>query len=133
MMTRIMDDSTVAKETREFIQMYVPSLGALEVLLLLLKSPQRSWTVDSITKELRSNTNMIRGFVHFFQSKGVLKNEGENYSLVQGHDAFLRNLQELSELFSERPVTILNEIYSTPKTSSKIQIFADAFRIKKEK
>lgn len=128
-----MDDSTLSKQTREFIQMYVPSLGALEVLLLLLKFPERSWTVDSITKELRSNTNMIQGFIHFFQSRGVLTHEGEIYSLARGHDAFLQRLRELSELFSERPVSILNEIYSTPKSSSTIQMFADAFKIKKEK
>jgi hypothetical protein len=128
-----MNESTLSKETREFIQTYVPSLGSLEMLLLLLKYPEQSWTVESITKELRSNANMIRGFLQFFQTRGVLTVNGEAYSLKRPNDTFLLRLGELSELLAERPVSVLNEIYSTPKASSKIQIFADAFRIKKEK
>jgi hypothetical protein len=129
-----MSESNLSIEIRQFIQMYVPSLGALEVLLLLHKNPWEHWTPSSITEQLRSNSAMVDEFLAFFQSKNILINEGSTYSLNQDIQEFNLRLKELSKLFYQRPVSVLNEIYRIPhKPGTKIQLFADAFKIKKEK
>jgi len=129
-----MDESNLSKEIREFIQTFIPSLGALEVLLLLFNNPDHAWTPDSIAMKLRSNMLMVNDFLAFFKSKGVVTEHGGSYSFNQDQHDFNLRLKELSGAFYERPVSVLNEIYRIPnKPGSKIQVFADAFKIKKEK
>lgn len=128
-----MEESTLPRDVQEFIERYVPSAGSLEILLLLFANRDRAWTVEQIVAKLRSNNMMVKDFLAYFESKDiVVQDDNASFTVNHQYPNLIANLTELSRVYHERPVSVLNEIYRVPGTGSKIQLFADAFKIKKK-
>jgi len=129
-----MKKSNISEEMRQFIQLNIPTAGSLETLLFLYKGKCKAWNAETIARELRSNAAMVQGFLEFFETRGLLiKNDSSTYQLNIEQKQLDASLAELEKLYKEKPVSVLNEIYALPtRPGSKIQILADAFKIKKK-
>jgi hypothetical protein len=120
----VADESEIA----QFIRTYIPSVWALELLLLLRADPARRWSPAELLKELRASTSLVDENLSRFHAQGlVLKDEqGWHFAPASPHLEMLA--AQLAALYRERPMYTIGMI-SRPDP---LRALADAFRIKRD-
>jgi hypothetical protein len=119
-------------ELKQFIAQNVESLAQLETLLLFHRDPQREWSSAELARELYISTDMCEGIVADLE-RGRLAGRSESGDRHRFHvdDATVQRLvDQLAQYYRERRVAVITELYS--KSTSKVQTFADAFRLRRE-
>lgn len=114
----------------QFVRNWVPSAWTLELLLLLCRDPGSPWTCEALVRELRGTLSLV------MQNLAVLTNAGLIAETADGRYAYRPQTPELAalvdglaRLYRQKPITVLQTIFTTP--SDKIRLFADAFFFKK--
>lgn len=117
---------------RRLIADSIDSVEQLEILLLLLQHPARTWTAEEVARELRisplSAGDRLEDLAHDALLARV-KGE-EEYRYAPGSAALDEAVRGLATAYTERRVTVINLIFSKPV--DKIRTFADAFRLRKK-
>ncbi|WNG54100.1 hypothetical protein F0U59_04305 [Archangium gephyra] len=118
---------------RRLIAEHIDSVEQLEILLLLQQHQERSWTAESVARELRISPLSAGDRLKDMARSAIL-------ARLQGSDAEFRYAPEspqmaeavagLATAYSERRVTVINLIFSKPV--DKIRTFADAFRLRRD-
>jgi hypothetical protein len=113
-----------------FIKSAIPEMEAAELLLLFQNRPDASYSTDEAVAKLGPGiaVSKMADYLRVFQSIGVLQfAEGRfRYNPESEHGAAVSVLEKA---YSQRPVTLLRIIYAL--RDSKIQSFADAFKLRK--
>jgi hypothetical protein len=123
----------IPAELLGFIHACIDSVEQLQVLLLLATGNE-PWTVESLSRELRSSPASVKKRVRDLQDRKVLSAGAE------GADGVIRftpvspevakTVRELDDLFRQRPHRVIAQIFAKPPTP--LQSFSDAFKLKKE-
>lgn len=109
-----------------FIESAVPSVWALETLLLLRGDPDRAWPVDRLVAELRANATLVSDCVGGLERAGLAHGEDGAFRYAPA-SPMLRDLcDQLEATYRERPVAVVNTI--TRRRSDPLRGFADSFR-----
>jgi hypothetical protein len=116
----------LSADAREFIAKRVKSLWALALLLLLHRKPDRVWTVDGLTAELRASEGIIAESVDIFRGGGLIADEPEGRLRYRPHPV----VAEIASAYASTPFAVTREVFAS--ASDRIRTFADAFRIKKD-
>lgn len=120
----------ITEVLRTFVRKHVRTVGELEVLLWFFQNPQQTWTPEQIARELRGNVIAAADYLAHFERAGLLRErDAKHYQYVQNpttHDV----VRTLADTYAERPVSVVDLIYSEPR--DQIQLLADAFKIKKK-
>ncbi|HUA52138.1 MAG TPA: hypothetical protein VMB81_08235 [Candidatus Sulfotelmatobacter sp.] len=107
------------------------SLWALDLLTLLHRDRARRWTVDALTRELRSTESLIREIITTLERRGLLARGADGSVRYQPSTAELDDLTgRLIQCCAERPLALVREIYSRPNEN--LRIFSDAFKLRKD-
>jgi hypothetical protein len=118
---------------RRFIADHIDSVEQLEILLLLYQHPERSWTAESVARELRisvlSAGDRLKDMARAAILSRVEGGEGE-YCYAPENQQLGEAVAGLATAYSERRVTVINLIFSKP--IDKIRTFADAFRLRRD-
>jgi hypothetical protein len=110
-----------------FIRRSIPSVWALDVLLLVRRSPTRGWSTGELVGELRASDAVVLGVLAGFQRDGlVAKGEDGRFRFAPAADLLEELTVALAEAYAERPVAVINAIVST---DAKLQTLANAFRL----
>ena len=128
-----MTDPDFPDDLRSFIQDYIPTVDAAELLLALTREPARRYAVGAAIDAVRPTVlsePVARRYLGHFESQGLLVSEGGEYRYSPATPALERAVRALMKVYNERPVTLVRMIYG-PR-DEKIRSFADAFRLKKE-
>lgn len=114
-----------------FIRRNIPSVWALDVLVLVRRAPRRSWSASELVQELRASDAVIIGVLESFEREGLLtKGEDDRFSFAPVAQWVDDLTVALEQAYAERPVAVINAIAST---DAKLQVLADAFRLKPPK
>lgn len=110
-----------------FIRRSIPSVWALDVLMLVQRAPTRSWSAGELVGELRASDGVILGVLDGFQRDGlVAKGEDGRFRFAPAADLLEELTVALAEAYAERPVAVINAIAST---DAKLATLANAFRL----
>lgn len=125
-----MDPKVISDDLQRFIVEKIDSVGQLEALLLLRKEPAKYWSVYSLAKRLYISQDQTAEILRKLCSDGlVTRNDAEpseyRYNPRQELVAFV---DRLAEAYSKHLVPVTNMIHS----KSRIQKFADAFRLRRD-
>ena len=104
------------------------SVWALELLLTLRRSTERSWAAGEIIKELRSSQVVVIEALNNLMAAGLVVQEDTGayrYAAAGPNDEIIG---ELERLYAVKPTSVMRKIVTSPNT--KLQILSDAFRIK---
>lgn len=121
-------------EIEQFIQQHVESLAQLEVLLLLRQDSHESWDGAAVSKVLLTSPEECAAQLAELTRRGILEAvppSNDQYRYRPADAALDALIGKLAEIYRERRVSVITLIYSKP--SNKVQTFADAFRLRKEK
>jgi hypothetical protein len=120
-------------EIEQFIGQHIESLAQLETLLLLRREPGRSWSCADLARQLYVTADVCTGIVTDLQRRGFLLLDAANVDLIRYRSAGPETdqlIDQLAELYQQRRVAVITQIYSKPV--KKVQTFADAFRFRRE-
>ena len=106
----------------------------VEILLLLSSNPDKAWSARSVYEVVKSNPASVEARLQEFSARGILKEETSpevRYRFLPDLQGIQEVVKELREAYKERPVKVVQAIYSKPPDS--VQEFARAFRVRKDK
>ncbi|WP_236515234.1 hypothetical protein [Sandaracinus amylolyticus] len=103
----------------------------LEILLLLRSWRDRDWSPDEVAKELRTATISAGHRLVDLAARGLLTADQNRYRFAPNGDALEVAIADLARVYRERPVTVIEIIFSKP--SDVIRTFADAFKLRRDK
>jgi len=125
-----MADALIPDDLREFILRYFDSIAQLEALLLLRENPSEKWTAEQTAKRLYIDARQITAALSHLCEDGLLGCQDDVY-YFECEDAGRRSMiDRLAAIYTRHIVPVTNIIHSKPP---RIQEFADAFRIKKDR
>jgi hypothetical protein len=120
--------ASVDQDLFGFIREQLRSVWALELLLLMRRRADRSWSPQELVDELRASTPLVSDNLAVFERGGlVVRNEDGRFTYSPAAPLLRSLCDQLDEVYRERPVTVINAIVSPP---DKLQTLADAFRIR---
>jgi hypothetical protein len=123
-------DNELPKSLLGLIRSSITSVWALELLMLMRERASEVWAVEQLVRELRSSSLLVADILLTLHGAGLLQKVGDGYRYEPATEELRRAMDELAKLTAERPVAVRNAILAAPH--DRIQVFADAFRIKKE-
>ena len=129
-----MSESGFSETLDKFIASEINSLEQLEILLLLSGTPKQWWTVRSVYEIIKSSLQSVQDRLNEMTESGILVKEGDidaryQFGLTEGSN--LDSINELREAYKQRPVKVVQAIYSKPPDA--VKEFAKAFRLRKDK
>lgn len=122
-------------EVRRFIATNIRSVAQLELLLTLRAEPDRWFTAEAVSRSLYMAEEPTVAQLSELESGGLLAKDtsvgGPRYRYQPQNEELLRLVDQLAALYHDRRLAITNAIYAGP--TERIQIFSDAFRLRKDK
>lgn len=122
----------LSQKLERFLRTSIRSAWELELLLLLRKEPLRTWSAAELVRQLRASGLVINDALAALQRADIVAVEETGRFRYRPANADLAAVvDELAEAYANVPTSIMDIIWSTPR--SNIEIFADAFRLRKGK
>jgi hypothetical protein len=117
---------------RRLIADSIDSVEQLEILLLLLQRPERTWSAESVARELRVSSLSAGDRLEDLSRDALLARVkgSDEYRYAPASAELNEAVKGLATAYTERRVTVINLIFSKPV--DKIRTFADAFRLRKK-
>jgi hypothetical protein len=112
-----------------FIRTSIPSIWALELLLLLRRAAPGYLTREELVQHLRATHTLIDRLLHGFSASGlVTRNEAGAYRFECSSSETETLCEALALAAEERPIALRDAIIAAP--NDKLRDLADAFRFK---
>jgi len=124
----------ISPEVKSFITQHIDSVVQLEILLLLHARREQAFNADEISRELRVDRAWVEGQLSNLCGRGLLNCSDQTpplYQYAPRDNKLSAAVDALAREYAQRRVTVISLIFSKPV--DKIQAFADAFRIRKDK
>ena len=129
-----MNGPTISPEVRDFIAAFITSVVELEAVLLLHAEAGQGREARELADKLKVDPLWLNAQLRELCARGVLQCSDApqpRYSYRPHSVELDRAVQQLASIYADLRVQIISLIYSKP--IDKIQVFADAFRIRKDK
>jgi hypothetical protein len=115
----------------QFLQTSIPSVWTLELLLLMRRSPDRSWSAQELDRELRGSALIVsRALAKLIAAGLVIEESSGVYRYQPARPVLGETIELLAKIYADYPVAVTQAILAAP--SEQIRTFADAFRLKKD-
>jgi hypothetical protein len=127
-------NSGFSEDLTRFIQAEIQSIEQLEILLLLAGEPHRFWSPEAVYAVVKSSQASVSERLKAFADRRILKCEEVpeiRFQFAPETDMLWRNITELVQAHKQRPLKVIEAIYSRPPDA--IQEFAKAFDFRKKK
>ena len=119
------------EDLERFIRKHVRSLSALEILLHIYRTRERSWTADELNRELRSSFQLVTDVLSKFdRSELIERDAGGRYQWRPATTELQHLVARLEEAHTTYPFSVIKAIYANQV--EQIQALADAFKLKKD-
>jgi hypothetical protein len=126
----LFDPGVLSENARTFIRAHIKTVWSLELLLHLHRHRERAWSNAELTRELRAAPRIIERGLAAFSAAGLLRQEGDGRILFAPANPQIEAVVvEVVVEAGKHPLALANEIYAA---DSRIQDFADAFKLRKE-
>ena len=128
-----MTDDPIPGDIKAFLLRHIDSIAQLEALLLLRDTAELAWSADTLAKRLYIPVQETAEILALLCADGFLATKGGEPLLYQYHcmsRAQAHMVDHVAELYARYLIPVTHLIHAKPRT--KVQAFADAFRLRKE-
>jgi hypothetical protein len=128
-----MSDSVIPDDIAQFILEKIDSVAQLEALLLLRNDATEKWSAQALAKRLYISDKETAELLERLCADGFLvaSSNPPLYHYQPGSQEVGKMIDRAAAIYSKHLVPVTNLIHSKPKT--RVQEFADAFRLRKDK
>ena len=125
-----MAEDVLPSGLHDFIARNIRSVEQLEILLLVARDRETTWTVQSVYDVILSTKPSVEQWLDAFTRAGFLEKDstgasGYRYLAAEGSAELVK---DLGLLYKTKPVRVIEAIYKPDRNPA--QSFADAFRLK---
>jgi hypothetical protein len=128
-----MSDEIIPDDIRQFIMQSIDSIAHMEALLLFRNQPETQWDAVAIARRLYMTEKQVQSVLDQFVNRSIISRLPGKTPLYQ----YKPSSQELAAIIDKTVnfygrflVPITHLIHS--KAQTRVQAFADAFRIRKD-
>lgn len=121
--------TAIDPELTRFIEGALPSVWALETLLVMRRTADRAWTPDALVSETRSSSNLMSDCLRALSVAGLVSTGGQGHRYQPASAHLARLVDRLAATYAERPFSVTAVIMA--KRSDALKGFADSFRLGK--
>jgi hypothetical protein len=128
------NDEDIPHNVRVFISEHIHSVLELESLLLFAAAPDRSWTAEQLSRELRINMQWAAEQIAELAKRETIAVDAAtpmHYRYAPRDGTKAQTVKDVARAYADRRVAVIQLIYSKP--GDPVQSFADAFRFRKGK
>lgn len=128
-----MADKIIPDDISQFVIEKIESVAQLEALLLLRNHADTDWSVQALAARLYISEEQTAGVLAVLLAQGFVSVDSKDPSVYRyrpNSTDLQALLDRLAEIYAKHLVPVTNLIHSKPK--SRIQEFADAFRLRKD-
>ena len=126
-----MADDIIQEDVKQFILENIDAIAQLEALLLLRLNPAMKMSAKEIAQRLYIDEAGAKIYLEQLLAGGFLTvTEKELYQYRPKFPGLEQMVDRVADIYAKYLVPVTNLIHSKPKT--KVQKFADAFRIRKD-
>ncbi|HZS03243.1 MAG TPA: hypothetical protein VFD58_00075 [Blastocatellia bacterium] len=128
-----MTDELIPEDVRQFILRNIDSVAQLEALLLLRGSPQSGWCARTAAEQLYIGEQEAAPLLGRLCEQGfVTASSGEpaRYQYQPDPAELAGMVDRVAEVYAKHLAPVTNLIHARPR--SRIQEFADAFKLRKD-
>jgi hypothetical protein len=127
-----MSPDFIPSDVAQFIIDRIDSVAEMEALLLLRSNTEEEWSVDALAKRLYISVQQTAYVLDRLSSGGFLSVRGAPpvFRYQPGSPELQSLVDRACTVYSKHLVPITNLIHSKPK--SRVQEFADAFKLRKD-
>jgi len=129
------EDADFTDEFCRFIQATIPSVEAAELLLVLVRRHDAELNAAAAVAELPRGVALAEaqaaGLLETFQARGLVARAPGGFRYAPSTGELRAHAEMLAQAYNQRPVTLIRIIYALRDT--KIQSFAEAFRLRKRR
>lgn len=119
-------------DVHQFLYQNIESVEQLEVLVLLLRRPDRGWSPDEVARELYGHPASIARRLAILLGQGLLREIDPGCYQYAPRTAELHaTVERVADTYHERRVAVVTLIASKPIEN--VRAFSDAFRIRRPK
>jgi hypothetical protein len=115
-------------EVLSFVAASFASVWAVELLLLLRRDAERSWTHEELIRELRSSHVAVAEALTNLGNAGFILVDAGRYRYRAGTPPIEASVETLEKLYAVKPAAVIRAVLTSP--SEKLRMFSDAFRLK---
>lgn len=132
-----MSQTELPDNVRRLIRDCVPTLEALEIVLLMTRDPGRDWSPHAVTRLIQPGEGPISdshvlAYLQALAEQGILvRQPGGAFAYQPRGSELIRAIEGLIVAYHQRPVTLIRTIYEAADLRN-IRSFADAFRLRKK-
>jgi hypothetical protein len=128
-----MTDDPIPNDVKAFLLQHIDSIAQLEALLLLRADSELAWSADTLAKRLYIPVQETAEVVARLCADGFLVSTGSEpllyqYQCTSSEQARMVDL--VAECYARYLIPVTHLIHTKPRT--RVQEFADAFRLRKE-
>lgn len=118
----------LSPDLQEFIARHIASVEHLDVLLLLCRYQNRTWNPTEINRELRGSEHSIAHWLGLLVASGLAVAVDDGHRFQPATDETRRLAELLASTYRERPVPVIEFIYSRP--NPQLLAFSQAFKLR---
>jgi hypothetical protein len=118
--------NTLGDELISFIDAAIPSVWALDLMILMRGEPQRAWSSEALVAALRASDQIVADGLKSLERAGVVTAAGTDwrYAPPATIDALCAAIEAT---YRDRPVSVVNAIVR--RRAGSLATFANAFRL----
>ena len=116
-------------ELTSFIESALPSVWALETLLVMRRNSDRTWPADALVTETRSSQNVMSDCLRTLERAGLIARDADGYRYRPATPHMAELVERLATTYAERPFGVTAVIMA--RRSDALKGFADSFRLGK--
>jgi hypothetical protein len=123
----------IPDDVQAFLLQRIDSIAQLEALLLLRNNPMLTWDAEALAKRLYTTGQETTAILHHLQANGLLVAAEQSSGVYQYQPAspdLAHMVDRVAELYARYLIPITQLIHTKPLT--RVQEFADAFKLKKD-
>ena len=126
-----MADGGIPPEVQRFIAENIDAAEQLDILLLLYRNPDRSYTALEVSQAVFTVASAATLRLEGLVARGLLSSTGTadpEYRFAPRSEALARDADRLAAVYQANRVGVIQLLFSRPPDP--LQTFADAFRLK---
>lgn len=117
-----------------FVVAYIDSVDQLEVLLLLWRNAERSWSAAETSTELRTSDLAAGLTLEHLRDQGLAESDAApvpRFRFPAENQMLRSQLEQVASTYQERRVAMITLIYTKPEAAGPdpVRLFADAFKL----
>lgn len=123
-------DKVIPEDVSQFILQHIDSIAQMEGLLLFSANPERQWNAESMARELFISEEQAASILTQLTEQGFIVLAEESYHYKPKNSKLKAMVERTAALYRQYLIPVTNLIHSKPK--SRVQEFADAFKLRKD-